>query len=33
MDDLFRHIVYSVVHCVSFIDHDMHVVAEHYRKE
>ena len=23
----------SVVHCVSFTDHDMHVVAEHCRKE
>ena len=23
----------SVVHCVSFTDHDMHVVDEHCRKE
>ena len=25
--------LYSVVHCVSYTDHGMHVVEEHCRKE
>ena len=25
--------LYSVVHCMSFTDHGMHVVEEHCRKE